>query len=66
MFKLRNAKCELWIAAVLIGAATILAVLLVYRPDTTWPGFIIVLVGLPVYFLWRRRAPGSVQMRPSE
>src|SRR5947209_16328021 len=46
-------------ALYIVGAATILAVLLVYRPDTTWPGFIIVLVGLPVYFLWRRRTPGS-------
>jgi APA family basic amino acid/polyamine antiporter len=35
------------------GATTILVVLFVYRTATTWPGLIIVLLGLPVYFLWR-------------
>jgi hypothetical protein len=29
-------------------------VLLAYRPATTWPGFLIVLLGLPV-FVWLRR-----------
>jgi len=29
-------------------------VLLIYRPATTWPGFLIVLLGIPV-FLWMRR-----------
>ncbi len=28
--------------------------LLLYKPDYTWPGLIIVLLGVPVYFLWRR------------
>jgi APA family basic amino acid/polyamine antiporter len=32
----------------------ILAVLLLYRTSTTWPGLLIVLTGIPVYFLWRR------------
>jgi APA family basic amino acid/polyamine antiporter len=36
------------------GAATILVVLFVYRTATTWPGLIIVLLGLPVYFAWKR------------
>jgi APA family basic amino acid/polyamine antiporter len=43
-------------ALYIAGAATILAVLFVYRTATTWPGLIIVLLGLPVYFAWRRRA----------
>jgi len=42
-------------ALYILGAATILLVLFVYRPDTTWPGLIIVLLGLPVYFAWRPR-----------
>jgi APA family basic amino acid/polyamine antiporter len=42
-------------ALYLIGAATIVGVLVLYRPRTTWPGMVIVLLGLPVYFLWRRR-----------
>ncbi len=31
-------------------------VLLRYKPQYTWPGLIIVLVGIPVYYLWRRSA----------
>ena len=33
-------------------------VLLRYKPQFTWPGLIIVLLGIPVYFLWSK--PGSV------
>jgi APA family basic amino acid/polyamine antiporter len=40
-------------ALYIVGAATVLAVLFVYRPATTWPGLAIVLLGLPVY--WRIR-----------
>jgi APA family basic amino acid/polyamine antiporter len=28
--------------------------LLIYKPLYTWPGLIIVFLGVPVYFLWRR------------
>src|SRR5262249_36545280 len=38
------------------GAATIVGVLLVYRPMTTWPGLILVMLGVPVYLFWKRRA----------
>ncbi len=37
---------------VLLCAAIMLALLIV-KPKLTWPGFIIVLTGIPVYFLWR-------------
>jgi APA family basic amino acid/polyamine antiporter len=37
----------------IVGAATILVTLFIYRTSTTWPGLIIVLLGLPVYFAWR-------------
>jgi APA family basic amino acid/polyamine antiporter len=40
----------------MIGAATILVVLFVYRTATTWPGLIIVLLGVPVYFAWRPKS----------
>ena len=43
-------------ALYIVGAATVLLVLFAYRPATTWPGLVIVLLGLPVYFAWRRRA----------
>jgi APA family basic amino acid/polyamine antiporter len=45
-------------AVYIAGAAAVLAVLFVYRPATTWPGFAIVLLGAGVYGLIRlqRRA----------
>jgi len=36
-----------------IGAAVILAVLFIYQTTATWPGLVIVLTGVPVYFIWR-------------
>jgi APA family basic amino acid/polyamine antiporter len=42
-------------ALYIAGAATILLVLFLYRTATTWPGLIIVLLGVPVYFLWKPR-----------
>jgi APA family basic amino acid/polyamine antiporter len=41
-------------ALYIVGAAVILAVLLIYQTATTWPGFIIIATGIPVYFIWRR------------
>ncbi|PYS23677.1 MAG: amino acid transporter [Acidobacteria bacterium] len=38
----------------IIGAAVILIVLFVYQTATTWPGLIIVLTGIPVYFVWKK------------
>lgn len=37
-------------------------VLLLYKPQYTWPGLIIVLLGIPVYFLWSRNA-GAAAVR---
>ena len=42
-------------ALYIIGAATILIVLFIYRPDTTFKGLGIVLLGVPVYFVLERR-----------
>jgi basic amino acid/polyamine antiporter, APA family len=39
----------------ILGAGVILVMLLIYQPMTTWPGFVIVLTGVPVYFLWKLR-----------
>ncbi len=41
-------------ALYLLSAALILAFLLLYRPATTFPGFAIILIGVPVYFFFRR------------
>jgi len=32
-------------------------VLLRYKPQYTWPGLIIVLLGIPVYYFWSRKTP---------
>jgi APA family basic amino acid/polyamine antiporter len=45
-------------ALYIAGAATILLVLFVYRPATTWPGLAIVLLGVPVFFAWKPRGRG--------
>jgi len=29
--------------------------LLLYKPDYTWPGLLLVLLGIPVYLIWRRK-----------
>jgi APA family basic amino acid/polyamine antiporter len=47
-------------ALYIVAAATILVVLLIYRPATTWPGFVIVLLGIPVFAWLRRTKPGAV------
>lgn len=41
----------------ILVATTILVVLFIYRPSTTWPGLLIVLLGVPVYVLIRRKEP---------
>jgi basic amino acid/polyamine antiporter, APA family len=45
-------------ALYIAGAATILLVLFVYRPATTWPGLAIVLLGVPVFFAWKPKDRG--------
>ncbi len=45
-------------ALYVVAAALIMLDLLWVRPAFTWPGLIIVLTGVPVYFLWHRRAAG--------
>ena len=42
-------------AMYILIATFIDVVLLRYKPQYTWPGLIIVLLGIPVYFLWSRR-----------
>jgi basic amino acid/polyamine antiporter, APA family len=45
-------------ALYIVAATTIMTVLLLYRTDTTWPGLLIALTGIPAYFLWRSRGAG--------
>jgi basic amino acid/polyamine antiporter, APA family len=46
----------------ILAASAILAVLFAYRPATTWPGLLIVLLGIPIYLLIGRAA----RMRDAE
>jgi APA family basic amino acid/polyamine antiporter len=39
----------------IVAAGLIEILLLLYKPNYTWPGLIIVLLGIPVYFLWRKK-----------
>lgn len=43
-------------ALYIVAALFIDYVLLLYKPQYTWPGLIIVLIGIPVYFFWSRRS----------
>ena len=67
IFRLRSIRPEMprpyrcwgypWLPGLYIfGASVILGVLFCYRPATTWPGLLIVLSGVPVYWFLRRRA----------
>ena len=38
-------------AIYIITAVFIMGILLVYKPDYTWPGLIIVIIGIPIYYI---------------
>ncbi len=42
----------------ILTAAAIAVDLLMFKPAYTWPGVIIVLLGIPVYFIWKKTAKG--------
>jgi basic amino acid/polyamine antiporter, APA family len=46
-------------AIYIVMALFIDVVLLVYKPQYTWPGLIIVLLGIPVYLIWSRRTAAA-------
>jgi len=41
-------------ALYILMASTIMIILLIYKPAFTWPGLIIVIIGIPVYYIWKR------------
>ncbi len=43
----------------IVAALAIMFVLLLYKTQTTWPGLVIVLLGVPVYLLWSRRSSAA-------
>jgi APA family basic amino acid/polyamine antiporter len=48
-------------ALYIVMAAWICGVLLRYKPQYTWPGLVLVLLGVPVYWFWKRSA-GAVAL----
>jgi basic amino acid/polyamine antiporter, APA family len=48
-------------AVYIVMALFIDVVLLRYKPQYTWPGLIIVLLGIPVYFIWSKRSATTTQ-----
>jgi APA family basic amino acid/polyamine antiporter len=49
-------------ALYVVLCSLIMVDLLIVRPKFTWPGLIIVLTGIPVYYLWRWRNPVATGM----
>jgi len=42
-------------ALYIVLAGVVEFLLLLYKPNFTWPGLLIVLLGIPVYFVWKKR-----------
>jgi len=57
-------------ALYILAASAILIVLFVYRPSTTWPGLLIVLLGIPIYQLtrwtWRIEAAKPLPLQTTD
>jgi APA family basic amino acid/polyamine antiporter len=41
-------------AVYILLAVFIMIILLIYKPTYTWPGLIIVVAGIPVYYIWKQ------------
>jgi len=52
-------------ALYIVMAAWICIVLLRYKPQYTWPGLVLVLLGIPVYLFWSRRSTRTSQGEPN-
>jgi basic amino acid/polyamine antiporter, APA family len=48
-------------ALYVVMAFAIMLILIVYQTQDTWPGLVIVLLGVPAYFLWRKRPISGAQ-----
>jgi len=46
-------------ALYMVANAALMVILLVEKPLFTWPGLLIVATGVPVYLMWRKRAPAA-------
>ncbi|HEV2710292.1 MAG TPA: amino acid permease [Edaphobacter sp.] len=53
-------------ALYIVMATWICIVLLRYKPQYTWPGLVIVLLGVPVYLIWKRLGAATVSEEVAE
>jgi basic amino acid/polyamine antiporter, APA family len=49
-------------AIYILTTTFIMIILLIYKPNYTFPGLIIVLLGIPVFYLWRKFSRNSLPM----
>ena len=52
-------------AIYIVMATWICVVLLRYKPQYTWPGLVLVLLGIPVYLFWSRRTASAFKQVPN-
>lgn len=53
-------------AIYILTTLTIMVILLIYKPNYTFPGLAIVLLGIPVFFLWRKFNKNGVEIQKSD
>jgi basic amino acid/polyamine antiporter, APA family len=53
-------------AVYILTTSFIMVILLIYKPNYTFPGLIIVILGIPVYYLWKKLSRNSVAMPGNE
>jgi APA family basic amino acid/polyamine antiporter len=53
-------------ALYILTTLSVMIILLIYKPNYTFPGLAIVLLGIPVFFLWRKYNKNGVEMQKSE
>jgi APA family basic amino acid/polyamine antiporter len=53
-------------AIYVLTTLTIMIILLIYKPNYTFPGLAIVILGIPVFFLWKKYNKNGVQMQKSD
>jgi basic amino acid/polyamine antiporter, APA family len=53
-------------ALYILTTLIVMIILLIYKPNYTFPGLAIVLLGIPVFFLWRKYNKNGVEIQKSE
>jgi APA family basic amino acid/polyamine antiporter len=53
-------------AIYILTTSFIMVILLIYKPNYTFPGLIIVILGIPVYYVWKRFSRNFIAMTGNE